>query len=188
MKQFRSFRLDTADQSLWLEEKRVPLTPKAFAVLSYLVDHAPRLVTHEELLDAVWPRAVVQPEVLSSHIRDLRGALGDDSRNPRFIETLARRGYRFIAPVTAGPPEAGEGTATRLVGRARELARLDEYLGLALSGRRQVVFVTGEPGIGKTALVDEFQRRAAGRLPTTLRAVRGGCGRSGRGALSTLGG
>src|SRR5215469_3771743 len=77
MKLFPPFRLDIADQSLWRDDKRVPLTPKAFAVLQYLVDHAGRLVTQNELLEALWPDTFVQPEVLKSQILDVRAALGD---------------------------------------------------------------------------------------------------------------
>jgi DNA-binding winged helix-turn-helix (wHTH) protein len=96
------FRFDTANQCLWRshdtgEYERVLLAPKAFGVLRYLVEHPNRLVTHSELIEALWPDTFVQPAVLSSHIRDLRSALGDNPKNPRFIETLARRGYRFIA-------------------------------------------------------------------------------------------
>jgi len=54
-------------------------------------------VTHAELLDALWPNTHVQPEVLKSHIFEVRSVLGDDSKKPLFIETLPRRGYRFIA-------------------------------------------------------------------------------------------
>ncbi len=181
MKQFPPFRLDTANQCLWrqvagAEDRRIALAPKAFGVLNYLVEHAPRLVTHRELLEAVWPTSSVQPEVLSSHIRDLRAVMGDDSRKPRFIETLARRGYRFIATVTDGRSaesdrKEGDGEG-RLVGRASVLAALDQLLDATLAGKRQIVFVTGEPGIGKTAVADEFQRRVRARLPT-LRFARG---------------
>lgn len=75
MVKFHSFRLDPANQCLWQrqdrEETRISLTPKAFAVLRYLVQHAGRLVTQNELLDALWPNTFVQPEVLKNHILDL---------------------------------------------------------------------------------------------------------------------
>lgn len=169
MKEFAPFRLDTVNQCLWRHsgdtgEQRILLTPKAFAMLRYLVEHAGRLVTQDELLEALWPDTFVQPEVLKSHVRDIRGALSDDAKNARFIETLPRRGYRFIAPVTDGlgktAPEV-ESPLRGLVGRNTELNRLRGSLQRALRGDRQFVFVTGEPGIGKTTLVDEFQRIAA---------------------------
>ena len=183
MKQFPPFRLDTENQCLWRSgdapsDERILLTPKAFAVLRYLVEHAGGLVTQGELLDAVWPDTFVQPEVLKYQVSDIRRTLGDRSRNPLFIETLPRRGYRFLAAVTDSEPAGALAPAradrVRLVGRDHELGALRACLQRALQGQRQIVFITGEPGVGKTALVDEFQRRAAAEVPT-LRIGRGQC-------------
>src|SRR5712691_6854364 len=106
MREFPPFRLDTVNQRLWrgdgVAEERIPLAPKAFDLLRYLVEHPGRLVAHDELLEALWPKTYVQPEVLKSHIAAIRAVLGDDARKPMFIETMSRRGYRFIAPVTVG--------------------------------------------------------------------------------------
>jgi len=101
---FPPFRLDSVNQCLWRrrgtgDDERIRLTPKAFAVLQYLVENAGRLVTQEELLNSLWPDTFVQPEVLKSHILDVRSALGDDAKHPKFIQTHAKRGYEFIAPV-----------------------------------------------------------------------------------------
>ena len=74
--------------------------PKPFAVLTYLVEHAGRLVTHEELLAAIWPDTYVQPEVLRRYILEIRRVLGDSAETPRFIQTFPKRGYQFVAPVT----------------------------------------------------------------------------------------
>ena len=103
-KEFPPFRLDTVNQCLWRradsgEELRVILRPKSFAILRYLVDHAGRLVTQDELLGALWPGTHVQPEVLKRHIFDVRDVLGDDPKHPTYIETVTRRGYRFSAAV-----------------------------------------------------------------------------------------
>src|SRR5271166_5069707 len=182
MKEFPPFRLDLVNQCLWrhsdeADEQRILLTPKAFAMLRYLVEHAGRPVTQDELLDALWPDTFVQPEVLKSHIRDIRSALEDDAKNARFIETLPRRGYRFIAPVKdeSGKTDLeAESPANKLVGRSTELDQLRGSLRRAARGERQLVFVTGEPGIGKTALVDEFERQAAADAPG-LRIARGQC-------------
>src|SRR5271157_4453446 len=183
MKEFPPFRLDTENQCLWRrgdapDDERVTLTPKAFAVLCYLVERAGRLVTQDELLEAVWPDTFVQPEVLKYQVADIRGKLGDRARNPLFIETLPRRGYRFVAAVTEREPAGGLAPASpdrgRLVGRESELDALRACLRKALQGQRQIVFITGEPGIGKTALVDEFQRLAAAEEPS-LRIARGQC-------------
>src|SRR5262245_15688643 len=126
MQDFPPFRLDTVNQCLWRRRETAPderllLTPKAFAVLRYLVEHAGQLVTQEALLAAVWPETYIKPEVLKSRIFEVRSVLGDRPKTPRFIETLSRRGYRFIAPVHDGlaaepalpvPPASGP-----LVGR-----------------------------------------------------------------------
>jgi pimeloyl-ACP methyl ester carboxylesterase len=84
----------------------VPLPPKVYALLHYLASHPGRLVDKRELLEALWPDVFVGDAVLKTAVRDLRKALGDDPRAPRFIETRHRRGYRFIAPVTAATPAA----------------------------------------------------------------------------------
>src|SRR5487761_2440539 len=98
MKQFESFGLDTSNECLWQNGVQISLPPKPFAVLRYLVEHPGRLVTHDELLDALWPEAYVQPQVLRTYMLDLRRALGDDAARPRFIQTLPKRGYCFVAP------------------------------------------------------------------------------------------
>jgi len=181
MREFPPFRLDTVNQCLWrgdgAAEERILLAPKAFAVLRYLVEHPGRLVAHAELLEALWPKTYVQPEVLKSHIAAIRGVLGDDARKPMFIETLSRRGYRFIAPVTENAPArraAALGPAKVLVGRDGPLAELHRCLGRMSNGERQIVFVTGEPGIGKTAVADAFIDRAASAAPD-IRLARGQC-------------
>jgi DNA-binding winged helix-turn-helix (wHTH) protein/tetratricopeptide (TPR) repeat protein len=179
MKSFSPFRLDTINQCLWQSsedgaEERITLKPKTYSILAYFLDHPGRLVTQEELLEAVWPDTYVQPEVVKRHIFDLREALGDDSKTPAFLETLPRRGYRFIAPVRE-PEQTHSRTSpgVKLVGRGRALNELEGCLNRAMGGQRQIVFVTGEAGIGKTALVDEFRRRAA--YSVALRLTTGQC-------------
>jgi len=100
MKSFRTFRLDTKNHLLWRKGDRVPVAPKGFDVLAYLVEHAGRVVTQDEMLEALWSETYVNPEVLRKYILEIRKALGDRPDKPEFIETLPKRGYRFIAPVT----------------------------------------------------------------------------------------
>ena len=174
MKRFHSFQLDVPNQALWHGDIRVALTPKAFGVLRYLVEHAGRLVSQEELLEALWPDTYVNPEVLRKYVLEIRKVLGDRPEEPAFIETRPKRGYQFVAPVideSAAGRLPAEGTK-RLVGREPALAELSGYLRQARRNERQVVFITGEPGIGKTALADEFQRRA--RIDG-VRVARGQC-------------
>src|SRR5882757_8728267 len=100
MKQFHSFRLDTVNHCLWNGEDRVSLTPKAFDVLRYLVDHTNRLVTQDEILEALWPETYVNPEGIRKYILEIRKVLGDRPNQAQFIQTLPKRGYQFIAKVT----------------------------------------------------------------------------------------
>ena len=170
---FGTYRVDRADERLYRGKKPLVLPPKAFAVLRYLLEHAGQLVTKDELLDAVWPDVAVSEGVLKVSVRQLRKALGEKAQTPRFIETVHRRGYRFIAPLTSSPlplsrskfkvqSSNGERVsglkpfASSVVGREPELTQLQDWLERALEGERQVVLVTGEVGIGKTTLVETF--------------------------------
>src|SRR5471032_3131760 len=99
MKQFDCFGLDTANQCLMRGGVPIDLPPKPFAMLRYLVENPGRLITHDELLDALWPETFVQPQVLRTYMLDLRKLLGDDAGHPRFIQTLPKRGYCFVAEV-----------------------------------------------------------------------------------------
>jgi len=99
MKSFHSFRLDSANQCLWRGDERAQITPKAFDVLRYLVENAGRLVTQDELLEALWPETYVNQEVLRKYILEIRKVLGDRPEKPEFIETVTKRGYRFIATI-----------------------------------------------------------------------------------------
>jgi DNA-binding winged helix-turn-helix (wHTH) protein/tetratricopeptide (TPR) repeat protein len=176
---FAPFRLDPANACLWRKTKAVRLTPKAFAVLQCLVERQGQLVSKHVLLDSVWPGTVVGDAVLKVCVREIRKALGDRVNAPRFVATVHRRGYRFIASVTdseprperdAGPePLAGSGQTpgsryrgpAHLVGRESTLDRLQRAIEAAWRGTRQIVFVTGEPGIGKTGVVEAFLERVS---------------------------
>ena len=96
---FSPFRLDYRNECLWRGDERILLTPKAFSLLRHLVEAPGQLVTKEHLLDAVWPETYVGDAVLKVCIGQIRQVMGDESKSPRFIETIHRRGYRFIAPV-----------------------------------------------------------------------------------------
>ena len=162
---------------LWREQDQVPLSPKLFAILQYLAERPEQTVTKDELLRAVWPDTAVSEQGLKSYIRRLRKVLDDSPRQPRFIETVHGSGYRWIASgagtekvqssgfnVQGEVVEAQHSKPTPhlqppipiLVGREAELGQLHDRLALATGGERQLVFVTGEPGIGKTTLVDAF--------------------------------
>jgi predicted ATPase/DNA-binding winged helix-turn-helix (wHTH) protein len=166
MKQFGCFQLDTRNECLWQNGTRVGLTPKPFAVLRYLVENPQRLVTYDELLEKLWPETYVQPQVLRTYVLELRKVLGETVESPQFIRTVPGRGYWFLAQVEDDlgyktdnrRPQPGP-QAGHIVGRQQELERLTGLLGHATQGNRQVIFVTGETGIGKTALIDLFCRQ-----------------------------
>jgi DNA-binding winged helix-turn-helix (wHTH) protein/tetratricopeptide (TPR) repeat protein len=194
---FPPFRLDPINERLWRGRQAIPLRPKAFAVLCYLAEKPGQLVTKEELLQAVWPESFVTDAVLKVSIREIRQAVGDDPETPQFIETIHRRGYRFIAE-TAGPSDkeqsprtaaesrgswrfpaeqrAGRPRVSQLggfVGREAVLVQIQEWLDKALQGSRQIVFVTGEPGIGKTTVIEAFLESVSGA--NNLCIARGQC-------------
>jgi DNA-binding winged helix-turn-helix (wHTH) protein/tetratricopeptide (TPR) repeat protein len=162
---FDKFELDEANATLLREGKPVALAPTPFAVLCALVHRPGALLTKNALLDQVWGHQFVSDSVLKTTISDLRAALEDDARRPRFIETVSRRGYRFIASTseTLHPPPARTGGSTGraqagplFIGRAEALSRLRSAWETARSGGRAIVWVTGEPGIGKTTLIERF--------------------------------
>src|SRR5262245_41470477 len=177
-------RIEVENEWAWCGERRLELTPRAFAVLRHLVEHRERLVTKEDLLAAVWRGVAVSDAALSTCIRDLRRALGDSSEAPRYIRTVHRRGFRFVGPIAGRPgsspsPRAGTDahgprSTSMLVGREAHLAQLRDRWADAMNGRRQCVFVTGEPGIGKTALVEAFLT-GLGDDNQALRIGRGQC-------------
>jgi predicted ATPase/DNA-binding winged helix-turn-helix (wHTH) protein len=171
MKQFACFQLDTQNECLLQNGVRLVLTPRPFAVLRYLVENPERLITHDELLTKLWPETYVQPQVLRTYVLELRKLLGDNAENPRFIRTVRNRGYWFIAQVedrTSYATEAGVPRPGGIVGRKDELATMNGLLRQVRLGKRQVVFVTGEAGIGKTALIDAFCRHACLENHTTI--------------------
>ena len=98
---FGLYRLDLAEARLWRGKQEVRLTGKAFAVLRYLVTHAGELVTKDDLFQAIWPETVVSDAALTSCIKELREILRDQAQERRYIETVHRRGFRFIAAVAS---------------------------------------------------------------------------------------
>lgn len=106
-------RLDLADERLWDGERVIPLPPTALSMLRYFVTHPNQLLTKEGILEAVWPDTFVTEALIKDYVQDLRRALGDDPKAPRFIETVRGRGYRYLGGIAcnqrttagrAGPP------------------------------------------------------------------------------------
>jgi DNA-binding winged helix-turn-helix (wHTH) protein len=125
--QFGPFFVDRAAYRVTRHGEVVPLTPKLLDLLLHLLDHAGELVTKEDLLDALWPDANVTDNALTQAVSELRQALGDEAAAPEYIKTVARRGYRFVAPVsavTAGSSPATSATPAASVDE-RTIAVLD---------------------------------------------------------------
>jgi len=99
MKSFQAFRLDAANQCLWRGQERVAIPPKPYDMLRYLVENPGRLITQDEFLEKLWPEIYVNPELIRKYILDIRKILGDRPDKPEFIETVPKRGYRFVASV-----------------------------------------------------------------------------------------
>ncbi len=177
---FGGVRFDPQTGEIRHEGRTARLTPRAAAVLCALAERAQEVVTKQELLARVWAGRVVSDDALTSCIQELRGALEDDARHPRYIETRHRRGYRLLMPLSAAgardgalPVQTEAIDSSGLVGRADELAALALAFDQARCGQRQVVFITGEPGIGKSALADAFLERL--RLAEAARIAHGQC-------------
>jgi len=163
---FDRFELDEANARLFRDGTAVALAPTPFAVLCALARKPGCLLTTNALLDEVWGHQYFTDSVLRTAISELRMVLEDDARKPRFIETVSRRGYRFIVDPNAGSPPAGTtpspavaataSSAPPLIGRSKELDRLRSAWQTAAAGERRIVWITGEAGVGKTTLVERF--------------------------------
>jgi DNA-binding winged helix-turn-helix (wHTH) protein/tetratricopeptide (TPR) repeat protein len=196
---FAPFRVDLADERVWKGDTEVALRRKPFAILRYLLANPSRLVTHDELIAHVWGGSVISESAMRSHVYELRQVLGEVAietvigRGYRFVAPLTAPAptpaparmpsATGVDAVLAGPrssplhdaadrwaPEAPPDRA--IVGRRAELEVLAGALARALAGQRQVCFVTGDPGIGKTALADTFLAEVD---PRRALALRGHC-------------
>lgn len=184
---FPPFQLDLRAWQLRRDGKPVAIRPKTFALLQFLAERPGELVTKQALLDAVWPNLAVTEDVVRISAGELRAALGDDRAKPRFIETVPRKGYRFVAtlgPAVEAPPHpAGSPSDPSMsppmeplvVGREHERAQIAAWMHAAAGGQRQIVFVTGEVGIGKSTLVDAALRDLERTTSTPFRVARGQC-------------
>ena len=122
---FDDMRVEPRAFKAWKNGSEVPLEPKTFHVLLFLIEHRGRLVEKNELLDAVWKDTFVTENAMTREIAKLRKALGDDPKEPRYIQTVHTRGYRFIADVREVRDEAEEAnaperTTTHLLGEQED--------------------------------------------------------------------
>ena len=174
---FGPFLLETEKKRLWRGDKKIPLRPTSVAVLQMLVENAPDVVTKEQILKHVWAGTYVTRIVLRVCIREIRQALGDDAKVAQYVETVGRKGYRFIGQTEAGKSrslDSGLGEEFEdIVGRTEDLSQLEEWFGQVRRGIRKIVFVTGEPGIGKSTVVELLLSRM--RTDRRVKVGRGQC-------------
>jgi len=168
---FGPFRLEMTSACLWRGEQLLPLRPRVFAVLRYLAEHPGRLVTKAELLQHVWAGTHVSDTVLRVCIREIRAALEDSAQAPQYLQTVGGRGYQFLVPRDSLTPAAV--AAGPIVGRQHEVEALWTWFQRAAIGGRQLVFVSGEAGVGKTTVLDLLVDRLAAR--SVVRSARGQC-------------
>lgn len=187
--QFGPYRLAGPQGPLWEHHATVAQAPKELGVLWQLVTHAGHVVSKAALFSAVWGETIVSDGALTVCVRRLRAALGEDAAQPRYIATVHRVGYRFIGQVVShqdaaerreetnqaatidlfSPASHTQPPESTVVGREAELTQLHSLFAKVLKGERQLVFVTGEAGIGKSALVEVFLHRLASQHVRSLK-------------------
>jgi len=200
---FGQYELDTRVYELRQSGVVRPVEPQVFDVLAYLVQNRDRVVSKGELLEKLWPDRFVSETTLTSRLKEARKAVGDTGEKQAVIRTQRGRGYRFVAEIVErGEPEIAEGAPSAdargaarselpldggtmeitiagpsdrsgFVGRKAELDRLGDILGRAASGTRQIAFVTGDAGAGKTTLIDTFLAGLPSEKPVLV--ARGQC-------------
>ncbi len=179
---FGPFVLDRDQARLTRDGTAVPLQPRSFDVLVHLAERPGLLLTKDHLLDAVWGHRHVGDSALKTAMSHLRTALDDDPKSPRWVETIPRRGYRFVAtlqdtvpaalPATDGGAAGAPGTppasstapagSEPIVGQEAVLQRLAGLWQQAAQGRSQLVLLAGDPGMGKSTLAATLAARAGG--------------------------
>ncbi len=162
--EFDDFRVDTGQFLLMKDGQPTAITPTVFRILLALLERPGQIVTKDELMKFVWPDSFVEEGNLNRNVSTLRKILNEKPCDHRYIETVPKTGYRFIAPVRsigyqppAGPArKAANVNVCHIVGRDNERTELRRAYDLARQGHGGVLCVSGDAGLGKTALVDIF--------------------------------
>lgn len=168
---FENFELDSKLYELRRDGKPCRMEPQVFDMLLYILENRDRVVTKNDLFDHIWKNRIVTDSALTSRLKAVRAVLGDGGRDQRLIKTLHGRGFRFVghviehedgsAKTAGGPPEKGHVQASTPVttvppGRKEQQSELLSMLTSAKGGERQIVFITGDAGLGKTTLLRSF--------------------------------
>jgi len=197
--QFGEFELDQAGRQLLRGGRRLHLSPKALALLGLLVERRPAALSKAEIRDRIWPRTFVADSNLTSLVNEVRTALGDDAREPRFLRTVFGFGYSFCGEVAERAPrgcrcrlyydgrEIALAEGETILGRAEDVgavidaasvsrrhARIDVRSGRATIedlGSKNGTFVRDERLVGPRALEDGDEIRL-GYAPLTFRGLR----------------
>ena len=150
------------------------LHPMTMSLLVELLDSAPDVVLSTDLLAKIWGKVIVDDSTIHRRISQLRTALGDSARNPRYIATVPKRGYRIVASVkqvVEAPVDVTVDSRNVIpfAGRKAILAKFEVRLSeVDEKNQSHSLFVTGPPGIGKTRTTEELSKRARGRLGSSF--------------------
>jgi DNA-binding winged helix-turn-helix (wHTH) protein len=145
---FGGLTLDTDTRQLLRGREQLPLSPKAFELLVHLVENRPRALSKNQLHDLLWPGTFVSDTNLAGLVVEVRRALQDDARSPRFLRTVQRFGYAFAGTVGDAEPEPKASAPTRF---------------WLVDGKRQIPLLEGENVLGRDAEVGGFESTTVSR-------------------------
>jgi DNA-binding winged helix-turn-helix (wHTH) protein len=169
---FGPYTLDPAAYRLLRDAEVIQLSPKIIDLLLYLVARQPALVSKEDLFKALWPDVAVTDNALTQAVSELRQALGDDSSKPVYVQTVARRGYRFIAPVSTSAPASSAEAAAPAGGAAPETFSHQPAIAVLdfanVSGDKELAWLSS--GIAET-VTNDLRSTAPLRVVDRMRVV-----------------